>query len=116
QCFNVGRTREHALGVLLHRSSALGQFDTVVVQTPEQGSNRHVQHGEFFTQHVLVLQQDWSQLRQVVADLLAGQLLCLGIRVAAVFQSVHVHKQFLFEVVQEQAFASAHGGVRRHQL
>src|SRR3990167_3756981 len=117
QRLNVGGTREDALGILEQRCSILAEVNAVVVQAPEQRSDSHVQHGEVFTQHVLVLEEHGGQLGQAVADMGTGLVQCLLIALGGTgFQGRHVHEQFFFEVQQKQAHTGAVHGVTGHQL
>src|SRR5690606_35760212 len=114
--FDVCGARENALCVFLQRGGILRQLDAVVVQTPEQGRNRHIQHREFVTQHELVFHKYGGQLREPITNAVASGFLSLRVDIAALFQYGHVHKKFLLEIVKEQSCACAHDGIRGHEL
>src|SRR5690606_14359406 len=105
-----------AFSVLLDRSGVLRKFDAVVVGAPQQGGNRHVEHGKLFAKHELVREQQRSQLREAVANVLSCVLKNFFVGCGTVLERRYVHEEFLFEVVQEEAGARAHDRVGGHQL
>src|SRR5690554_5401927 len=114
--FDIGRSRENAFSVLLDRSGVLRKFDAVVVEAPQQGGNRHVEHGKLFAKHELVLEQQGSQLREAVANVLARVFKNFFVWCGTVLECRHVYEKLFLEVVQEQAGTGTHHGVGGHQL
>src|SRR5690606_5808615 len=111
------RPSKNPLCVLLQWCGTARQFNTVVVQAPQQRSKSHVKHGKLFAQHELVLQEHRSDLRQTITDVLACMLECLFVALCrARFKRADVHEKLFLEVVEEQAGATTHDGISRHEL
>src|SRR5437879_2250802 len=105
------RPREEPLRVFHERRRGLGQRNTVVVEAPEQRSDRHIEHREIFAQHVLVLGEYRCDLQQAVAH----QAACLvELLLVVALERVDVREELLLEAVQEQPCPRAHWGTAGH--
>src|SRR5574343_296779 len=103
---------ENTLSIFHQRRSGLAKINTVVIETPEQRRNGHVEHGKLVTQHELLLVEDRHDLGQTSTNFLARLVGCLTI----FFDHFHERKNFAFHADQQLTGASTHDRNSRHQL
>ncbi|SBT10831.1 conserved hypothetical protein [Candidatus Propionivibrio aalborgensis] len=112
QCVDESLTAEYPLSVFHQRCSRFRQFDRIVIKTPEERRNRHIQHRKVFTKHVFLLDEDRRHLGQAVAD----DLTCLVGRLVVLLQRFDMQEHLAFHRNQQLPRARAHDRVGRHQL
>src|SRR5215510_12311889 len=100
QRLNERWAAEDTLGVLHQWRGLLRQRNTIVIHTPQQRGDGHIEHGKFVSEHVLLLNENGRDLSQTVSDhytrLVRGFLRPL-------LNRIDVAKQFLLEAEQEQS-------------
>src|SRR5690606_36377591 len=100
------------------RRCGLGHVDAIVVEPPQQRSDRDVEHLEVVAEHVVVLDEDRRELREPVADLrtrLVHRLRRVA-RLVATLELLDVDEQLALEIRQEQPRARTQHRIGRPQL
>src|SRR5690625_1826442 len=87
-----------------------------MIQTPQQGRQSHVNHGELIAEQVFVFNEHGRQLRETITQFLAGLVLGLCGRLISVLKYENMAKELTLKIKQEQPRACTHGGVGRHEL
>src|SRR6266705_1239930 len=98
QCLDERGAGEEALCVLHERRGCLRQGHAVVVEPPQERADRHVEHRELVSQHVLLLGEHRRHLRKLVGNVLASAVLLL---LVAVLERLDVGKKLHFELEQK---------------
>ncbi|OQA30974.1 MAG: hypothetical protein BWY57_02577 [Betaproteobacteria bacterium ADurb.Bin341] len=83
-----------------------------MVETPEQGRDRHVQHRELLAQHKFLLVENGNNLGQTVPNFLPGTIR----RLVILFDRLDEAKDFPLHAQQQLACPRTHDGIGRHQL